>query len=71
VHKAGGTANGEPWPSFFDPTNLTAQVKELEFTQVWNFGPEAAFTCHFAGRADGLPVSRLSYLLKARVGKVL
>lgn len=61
-------ASGESWLSLFDPTSLAAQVRELGFTQVWDFGPEAAFTRYFAGRTDGLPVPYLSHLMKARVG---
>jgi len=61
-------ASGESWLSLFDPTRLAAQVRELGFTQVLDFGPEAAFTRYFAGRTDGLPVPYLSHLMKARMG---
>src|SRR5262245_25303961 len=35
-------ARGEPVLSLFEPTTLAAQVKELGFSQVWDFGPEEA-----------------------------
>jgi methyltransferase (TIGR00027 family) len=68
VLKAGGAKNGEPWLCFFDPTSLAAQVRELGFAQVSDFGPEEARTRYFAGRTDKLPVPHLSRLMKARVG---
>jgi methyltransferase (TIGR00027 family) len=65
--KAFGAARGEPWVSAFEPPDLTARVKELGFTQVWNIGPEEANARYFAGRTDGLSIPSMSYLMKARV----
>jgi methyltransferase (TIGR00027 family) len=66
--KAGGAKNGEPWLSFFEPTSLAAQVRELGFAQISDFGPQEARARYFAGRTDKLPVPHLSRLMKARVG---
>ena len=63
--KASGAARGEPWLSAFEPTDLTARVKELGFTQVCNIGPEEANARYFAGRMDGLCIPAMSYLMKA------
>ena len=68
VIKAFAAARGEPYLSLFEPTTLTARVKALGFTQVWDFGPEEANARYFAGRTDGLRVLPLSHLMKARVG---
>ena len=67
--KALGAARGEPWLSQFEPTILTARVKELGFTQVWDFGPEEASARYFAGRTDGLRTPPSLHLMKARVSE--
>src|SRR5262245_36706167 len=69
-YKAGATARGEPWLSFFDPTSLMARVRELGFAEVRDFGPEEANARYFAGRRDGLRASPLHHLMKARVGSL-
>jgi methyltransferase (TIGR00027 family) len=67
VLKAFGAARGEPWLSAFEPSALVARVKELGFTQVWDFGPEEANARYFTGRTDGLYIRPMSNLMKARV----
>lgn len=67
LFKAGAAARGEPWISQFEPSMLTARVKELGFTQVWDFGREEANARYFAGRTDGLSASPAHRLMKARV----
>jgi len=69
VAKARGASLGEPWLSQFEPSLLTARVKELGFTQVWDLGPEEANARYFAGRTDGLRTSPVLHLMKARVGE--
>ena len=54
VVKAGATANNEPVLTFFEPAQLTDQVRKLGFSEVWDFGPEEASPLYFAGRTDGL-----------------
>jgi O-methyltransferase involved in polyketide biosynthesis len=68
--KAASASRGEPWVSLFEPTTLAARVKKLGFAQVWDLGPEEANTRYFAGRTDGLRVSPIHHLMKARVGSV-
>jgi methyltransferase (TIGR00027 family) len=69
VFKAGSAARGEPWLSLFEPARLAARVKELGFTEVEDFGPEAANARYFSGRTDGLRlrVPGSAHLMKARV----
>jgi len=68
MFQAASAARGEPWLSLFEPTALTASVKELGFTQVWDFGPEEANARYFAGRTDGLRASPMHHLMKGQVG---
>jgi methyltransferase (TIGR00027 family) len=68
MFQAGAAARGEPWLSLFEPSALIARVKELGFSQVWNFGPEEANARYFAGRTDGLRASPMHHLMKGQVG---
>jgi methyltransferase (TIGR00027 family) len=70
IIKALGAARGEPVRSVFEPARLVAQVRELGFVRVWDFGPEEANACYFAGRSDGLRFPNIAHLLKAQVGEV-
>ena len=63
-------AQGEPFVTLFAPTTLAARVRDLGFTQVWDFGPEEADAHYFAGRTDGLRTPPHTHLMKARVGNV-
>lgn len=67
IYKMGTAARGEPFVSFFEPTNLAARVRAVGFSQVWDLGPEDADVRYFAGRTDGLRASGLSHYMKARV----
>jgi len=60
-------AIGEPWISYFDPATLARDLQGLGFTQVEDFGPEAANDRYFKNRSDGLLISGSSRLMKARV----
>jgi len=68
--QANTASQGEPLVRVFEPTTLAARVKELGFTQVWDFGPEEADAHYCAGRTDGLRTPPHSHLMKARVGSV-
>jgi methyltransferase (TIGR00027 family) len=70
IHTAGVAARGEPFVSFFEPTDLAARVRALGFSQVWDLSPEEANARYFAGRTDGLRASGLSHYMKARVGSI-
>ena len=66
--KAASAARGEPWVSLFEPTALTARVKDLGFSQVRDFGPKEANARYFTGRTDGLRASPMHHLMKGQVG---
>lgn len=57
---------GEPWKSFFDPSELAHSLKELGFTTVEDLGPEALNERYFSGRSDGLSKSGVSRIMLAR-----
>jgi methyltransferase (TIGR00027 family) len=61
---------GEPWLSFFGPSRLAAQVKELGFTEVSDFSPEEANARYFANRTDGLRIIPRSSSHESRVGSL-
>jgi methyltransferase (TIGR00027 family) len=67
MYKAVAAARGEPFVSFFEPTDLGSRVKELGFSQVEDLGPEDANARYFTGRTDGLCDGGLSHHIKARV----
>jgi hypothetical protein len=54
VVMAGAAARNEPLITFFEPARLAEQVRELGFSEVWNFSPEEASPLSFGGRTDGL-----------------
>lgn len=60
-------AIGEPFITYFDPASLARDLRGLGFTQLEDFGPEAANDRYFKDRSDGLRVSGSSRLMKARV----
>jgi methyltransferase (TIGR00027 family) len=59
-------AQGEPHHTYFEPTELTEQVRKLGFSKVWDFGPEEADAQYCANRADGL-LLRIAHFMGARV----
>ena len=67
IYKTASAARGEPWLTFFEPTDLGFRLKELGFSQVEDLGPEDANARYFAGRTDGLCDGGLSHQIKARV----
>ena len=67
VVMAGAAANNEPLITFFEPSRLAAQVRELGFSEVWDFSPEEASSLYFAGRTDGLRPPASVHLMGARV----
>jgi methyltransferase (TIGR00027 family) len=54
MHKKNSSASGEPWLTQFDSAILTKRVKELGFTEVFDFGPDEAEAQYFVGRTDQL-----------------
>ena len=49
-------AIGEPFLTFFDPTELTGQLTQMGFTKIDDFGCAEANARYFQNRADGLTV---------------
>ena len=68
VVMAFAAANNEPLITFFEPSRLAAQLRELGFSEVWDFSPEEANALYFAGRTDGLRPPPGAHLMGARIG---
>jgi methyltransferase (TIGR00027 family) len=68
VVMAGAAARNEPIITFFEPSQLARQVRELGFSEVWDFSPEEANALYFAGRTDGLRPPPGAHLMGARIG---
>lgn len=60
-------AIGEPWITYFDPSSLASELRDMGFKHVDDFGPEEANNRYFKNRADSLRISGSSRLIKARV----
>jgi methyltransferase (TIGR00027 family) len=56
----------EPVRSFFEPAQLSEQVRKLGFAEVSDFGPEEAEARYFAGRTDGLRTPAFDHYMRAR-----
>jgi methyltransferase (TIGR00027 family) len=56
---------GEPWRSHFDPAELTAQLRNLGFSDVTDFTPEMINARYFAGRQDDLKVGTIGHVMRA------
>lgn len=62
-------ARGEPMRSFFEPARLAAQVRELGFAEVSDFGPDEALGHYFPGRPGDLRPSVFNHCMRAKVGR--
>jgi O-methyltransferase involved in polyketide biosynthesis len=61
-------ATGEPFRTFFDPTELAERLKRMGFKSVEDLGSEEINERYFKGRADGLRVGgRLGRLMSAQL----
>jgi len=60
-------AIGEPWLTYFDPSSLAGDLRQMGFKNVEDFGPEAANERYFKDRTDGLRVGGSGRLMKAHV----
>jgi methyltransferase (TIGR00027 family) len=58
-------ALGEPWITYFDPSDLAREVRHLGFKHVEDLGPGEANDRYFKNRQDGLRVGRAARLMKA------
>jgi methyltransferase (TIGR00027 family) len=59
--------HGEPGRSYFEPRRLAEILKASGFAQVWDLGAAEVNTQYLKNRADGLRMSPLVHLAKARV----
>lgn len=59
-------AIGEPWKSFFEPGELTAELAALGFGQTEDLGPDELNARFFGDRRDGLTVAGLGRVMSAR-----
>ena len=59
-------AAGEPFLTFFDPTELRARLHELGFSRVVRLSPTEA-NKYFAGRRDGLQARDVEHTMTATV----
>ncbi len=60
-------AQGEPWISFFLPDEMAALARSCGFSEIEDIDSGAINTRWFAGRTDGLGVSAITHLIRARV----
>jgi methyltransferase (TIGR00027 family) len=61
-------AAGEPFRTFFDPTALTARLKQIGFRSVEDLGADEINALYFKDRADGLRITgNLGRLMSAEV----
>jgi methyltransferase (TIGR00027 family) len=58
-------AVGEPWRTFFDPTDLAHELTRLGFSRVQDLTPAEANRRYLDGRADGMRVSNGTHLMLA------
>jgi len=58
---------GEPWRTFFDPVELTKDLRAMGFGHVEDIGPAEINARYFKDRADGLRVGSMAHMVNARV----
>jgi len=67
--KAFAARCGEPFRTFFEPTRLRAELRNLGFTRISNLSPDEAGARYCKGRIDGLwPFAGEHYMHAARYG---
>ena len=60
-------STGEPWQTFFDPAELTTDLRAMGFTHVKDNRPEEINLKYFKDRKDRLRVGSLSHIMDARL----
>jgi hypothetical protein len=58
---------GEPFKTFFEPSDLLSEFNAAGFHSVEDFGPEEINARYFADRTDGLKVAVAGRIAKACV----
>ena len=61
-------AAGEPWLSYFEPTEMERHLLVAGFSWVVHFGPEEATERYLRGRRDGLCMPAYFHMIKASIG---
>ena len=59
-------AAGEPFRTFLEPSEISAELRDLGFQAVTDWGPEELNATYFSNRADGLRVGTLGHVVVAR-----
>jgi len=59
-------AAGEPFRTFLEPSEISAELRDLGFQAVTDWGPEELNATYFSNRADGLRVGSLGHVVVAR-----
>jgi len=57
---------GEPFQSFFDPSELRKHLLEMGFAHAEDIGPDDMNARYFSNRTDGMKTGRLAHLMNAR-----
>ncbi|WP_394840278.1 class I SAM-dependent methyltransferase [Pendulispora rubella] len=60
-------AMGEPWVTFFEPSDLANELCEMGFADATPFAPDDINALYFDGRKDNLRTGALGHLMHARV----
>ncbi|MBX3024966.1 class I SAM-dependent methyltransferase [bacterium] len=66
--RAQRAAMGEPWISGFDPTSLTAELRDLGLDLIEDLTGQQLTERYCAGRSDGLAAGRAGHVARVRVG---
>ena len=61
------TSAGEPFRTFFDPSELKNRLGNMGFRQFEDLGPEELNSRYFQGRSDKLKVGGFTRIMNARV----
>ena len=65
---ANGARLGEPWLSYFTPTDMAVVLRQAGFPTVEHFGPAEAQAAYLHGRTDGLRVPAYFQMARAITG---
>lgn len=60
-------SSGEPFRSFFDPSDLQSTLQAMGFRDIEDLSPEAMNSRYFQSRTDKLRVGTLAHLMHARI----
>jgi len=58
---------GEPWTTYFVPSQLAADLRALGFVEIEDLGPDEINGRYFSNRGDKLKVGTLAHLVRANI----